>query len=306
MFTCKVTSENKIEASVEYAVTTEEQYVDHTKNILSADSKFGRMLYDLVNSNILTFRWKSRSYTISEIKRYRSCKEMIRYNSEDGKQISKVIESNKVKYLVHFTRIENLSSILERGVLSIKELNLRGLEYFNNDYGRNDGRTECSCFSVEFPNISLFNAFNRKQIDSSWIVLLIDVEVLLLQESEKYFCVHNAASRGIREQMKYKQLRTAQDFYNMFSEHVEFSKRNGDYYINRTIDKSYLTTSGQAEILIEGVVDREFIKGIMTRRETDKLIVDSLLNQYNLKDYIESVLEPRYFIERSKVKFKER
>jgi MOSC domain-containing protein YiiM len=42
---------------------------------------------------------------------------MIRYNSDEGRKIAEVIESNKVKYLVHFTRIENLSSILERGVL---------------------------------------------------------------------------------------------------------------------------------------------------------------------------------------------
>jgi hypothetical protein len=298
--------EDKMKESIEYAVTTDECCIDISNNIISADSKFGRKLYDLVNSEISNFIWKDVKYTISEIRMYRSYSEMMRYRSPVGMKIAEVIRSNKVKYLVHFTRIENLSSILESGILSVQELNSRGLKYIKNDFGRYDGRRDCSCFSIEFPNDCLLNAFKKRECNSSWVVLLVDIDVLILHKTKKYFCIHNSASKGISSQIMHNQLHTPEDFQKMFSEHIEFSKSDGEYCIDRSVDKSYLTTSNQAEILIEGVVERDYIKAIITVAEDDKQIVDTIVNKYCLENRIESVLEPRYFVKRYKVKFKER
>ena len=306
MFTCKIISEDMKRKIIEYSVTTDECYINISENIISADSKFGRALYDSVNSGTDIFLWNGVKYRISDVKRHRTFKEMKIYRSPEGKMIKEVIESNKVKYLVHFTRIENLSSILENGILSIKELNIRGLEYFNNDFGRYDGRRDCSCFSVEFPNDSLLKAFRKNQNDGKWVILLVDVDVLIFKKSKKYFCMHNAASKGISSQIKYGQLCSAEDFEKMFSAHIEYSKRDGNYSLDRVVDKSYLATSNQAEILIEGIIEREYIRGIITATKNDERFVESILNKYCTEERIESILEPRYFVERDKVKFKER
>lgn len=306
MFSCTLTSKNLKNQFVEFSVTKDERFVDLEKNIIHVDSNFGRKLYDMVNSGICSIKWKGVEYSVSDVIRHGTISEMLGYRSPEGKKIAEIIRNNRVKYLVHFTRLENLDSILEYGILSIQELNYMKLPYINNDFGRYDSRKDCSCFSIEFPNDILLKTFQRRQGNCSWIIFLIDVFVLISSDSEKQFCIHNAASKGISEKIKYNQLRTAEEFQNMFSERVEFNKSDGDHFIERNIDKSYLATSNQAEILIEGSVDRNYIKGIITQNHSDKLIVDSALKKFDVERLIDSVLEPRYFKKRNDVNFKER
>ena len=306
MFSCKITPNGYLGQSYEYSVTTDENCIDIKNNIISADSRLGKKLYDYVNSQIDNFLWDDITYKISDVIRCRYCDEMKRYNSSEGKKIRGILNKNKVKYLVHFTNIENLSSILEYGILSVEELEKRRIDYINNDFSRYDGKKQCSCFSVEFPNISLYNSFTRKQSDAQWVVLLVEAEVLIISEGDKYFCVHNAASSSIRKKVKVNQLQKPEDFENMFFQNIEYSKRCGKYVINRTVEKSYLTTSGQAEILIEGEIHKENIKGIISNSLKAKDKVDVLLRENGLNDVIDSIKEKRYFIDRNRVKFKKR
>lgn len=306
MFSCKLASLNSQNDVAEYVVTTDESILDLSNNIISADTKLGRKLYDMVNSEVKSFIWKGVRYKIFDVIRYRSYSEMMGYRSTEGKKIAEIIMINKVKYLIHFTRIENLNSILEHGILSVQELDSMKIPYINNDFSRYDSRTDCSCFSIEFPNDSLLSSFQKRQTDSSWIIFLIDVSILIAIDIEKQFCIHNAASKGISQKVKYNQLQTAEDFQRMFSNHIEFKKNNGEFHIERKIDKRYLTTSNQAEILIKGIINRDYINGIITRNQEDKLIVDEIVRKFGLEETIESILEPRYFMARSKVRFKER
>lgn len=306
MFSCTLTSISTKNKIIEFSVTKDETFLNTENNIILADSSFGRKLYDMVNSGISIIEWKDAEYLISDVIRHKTYAEMIGYRSPEGKKVAEIIRNNKVKYLVHFTRMENLFSIIEHGILSIQTLDTMKLPYINNDFGRYDNRKDCSCFSVEFPNDLLLKSFQRRQSNCSWIIFLIDVFVLISSETEKQFCIHNAASKGISEKIKFNQLRTSEEFRKMFSERIAFNKRDGEHTIDRNINKSYLATSNQAEILIKGSVDRNYIKGIITQNQSDKIFVDSALREFDLEGLIDSVLEPRYFIKRNDVNFKER
>lgn len=84
--------------------------------------------------------------------------------------IQDVINRRNIKFLVHFTRLENLDNILTNGIiprndmtdqfikpfdflLNDKESN--GKYIYNDDY-RYDGKCDYSCFSISFPNNLMF------------------------------------------------------------------------------------------------------------------------------------------------------
>lgn len=98
-----------------------------------------------------------------------------------------------VKYLYHFTRISNLQSILDYGVLPINDLQAANIKYLKNDPLRNDDNLNATSISVSFPNHKLFYKFRKSKStpENRWCVLEIDVEVL---NEVAYKCYkHNAA-----------------------------------------------------------------------------------------------------------------
>lgn len=99
---------------------------------------------------------------------------------------------------MHFTRIENLSSILQQGLLGRTLLEERGQDFEWNDPQRLDEHKEAVCLSIGFPNyLMFFNVRERKKRanetnDSQWIILFLDVNILW--ELDCAFFQKNAAS----------------------------------------------------------------------------------------------------------------
>ncbi len=196
-----------------------------------------------------------------------------------------VLRDRKIKYLVHFTDIKNLESILKNGIVPRKTLIDAKIDYHYNDNFRLDERIDSSCLSVEYPNTFLLDKFNIK---GTFCILVLNAEkVLLCTKALKQFSYCNAAREDAKDWLKNNGLSEAKYFHNMFIE------QNTDYRHNYTRTEKnlqpYLPTNVQAEILFEGVIPSSFIERICFKNELDfaqfgkQLSDNSLLNKFDFE-----------------------
>ncbi len=187
-----------------------------------------------------------------ELERSRSIEAEKRKKRKES--ISARVDARKIPYLVHFTPVANVESILEQGLRSREAL--AGHKYVFTDEYRSDGWLDWISLSVSFPNYKMFyekkNSLNN--IDG-WAILLIKKEVLW--EFDCKFILTNAASFGIRmfRDDKWSSVEAFEDMFN----HIEY--RNG------ILD--CFTTDPQAEVMIRNEVPRDFIEMIAVERQAD-------------------------------------
>ena len=92
--------------------------------------------------------------------------------------IKNICQQREIARLVHFTRLANLGSILEKGLLSKRDLNsmveqgLMGLIQFN-DEQRLDKQPGAVCMSISFPNYQTFYRY-KQRIKEPWVILTVD------------------------------------------------------------------------------------------------------------------------------------
>lgn len=104
--------------------------------------------------------------------------------------IQKIVKKRNIEALVHFTRIENLSSILKHGLLSRNEVENNNMDSLVTDSSRLDGYTSAVNLSISFPNYRMFFS-KRQNMGGDWVVLFIKPEVLYSKPC--YFYSNNAA-----------------------------------------------------------------------------------------------------------------
>ena len=176
-------------------------------------------------------------------------------------EIERFLRERSIKLLFHVTRIENLESILEKGIIPRDALPENAI---SNDIYRYDKKTDCNCLSVGRPNNKYFSRYIHNTEEPTAFVCLCISPNLLLDENIKYYCHHNAATSSISDDLAKEKLCTSEDFKHMFDERVEaWSPIKGDIIIaRRPGDPPYCTTSIQAEILYKGVIGPESIVGV--------------------------------------------
>lgn len=169
----------------------------------------------------------------------------------------------KVKYLVHFTPIENLYGIMKEGILPRDKQTNPGL--WPDDL-RLDGHTDCSCFSISYPNYRMLyqKRMNRKnQVTDGmerFAILLIDPSALQeIDDNDIAYYQNNAANHNSISE---------------FSEHTGLYALSSMFADNVTDDgriltrdsqflSSEFTTHPQAEVLIRGAVPAKYIRKIV-------------------------------------------
>lgn len=100
-------------------------------------------------------------------------------------------EALGLPYLVHFTRVSNLASILENGLVPRGLLARRQIPHSHNDTLRLDGHTDATCLSISHPNDRMFAKYRWQNPDQDWVVLVMDRSILWRMNAA--FCRHNAA-----------------------------------------------------------------------------------------------------------------
>lgn len=185
--------------------------------------------------------------------------------------------------VVHFTRIENLSSILTYGLFGRKTLDSKGIKYIFNDDQRIDGHRDAICVSISFPNYRMFYRY-RQNVPQKWVVLLLDAS--LLWELECAFCRENAASNTVtrvplQERKKFSALQL------MFADLPHISRQ----VLN--LPDNY-PTNPQAEVLVFEPVTVKYIKAVHFEQNSTELLTS--LSRINSS--VELVCNTRYFAPR--------
>ena len=184
-----------------------------------------------------------------------------------------------VQYLVHFTPIDNLQSILEHGILSRVELERLGVSAITPDQERLDFRLDYSSFSVSFPNYRIF--YNKRlKTTHKYAVLLLDPKIILdLPYQSVSYLPENAASNKVWNIRRYRGLDAAK---GMFPEEIMI-QGNAIKRAELGIPDSY-PTNPQAEVFIGDTVGAKYIKFIMVNNSDDYQVLKSTLSAPRGKD----------------------
>ncbi len=175
------------------------------------------------------------------------------------KDIRERILARGIQYLVHFTPISNLNSIIRYGLLPRNVLRERGFPFDYSDEQRIDGFLNCISTSISFPNYKMFCKKRNEYSDKTWAVVKIKKEVLW--EHDCLFFQENAASSGSMA-VPAADLYTIDAFDKMFYE-VE----------SRSLVQDSFTTNPQAEVMVNGSIPSRYIKGIAFESKADRALI---------------------------------
>ena len=142
-------------------------------------------------------------------------------NVKRVKDIQTFCIARGIHNVVHFTRLENMSGILQDGIIPRSNLESKGVHFVFNDDLRIDGHKNAVCLSISFPNYRMFYPHRQANKTTTWIVLLIRAEVLW--ELDCAFCWTNAASNDIRH-LDVTMLKDSCYLEKMFADQCESTK----------------------------------------------------------------------------------
>lgn len=168
-----------------------------------------------------------------------------------------------IPYLTHFTRVENLPSIMRHGLKSVSSMQAEQLPFCRNDGYRLDGHEDAISLSIGHPNDKLFFRWRRDDPRQRWVVLLLNVSVLWTHDLAFYPC--NAADRRASK-LDRSTLDTNDAFDALFEETL-------DGHTTRTLQKLYPydPTDVQAEVLIFENIPSSLVKGAVFSDNADLL-----------------------------------
>lgn len=188
-----------------------------------------------------------------------------RKNNHAEQVRSRVLE-RQIPYLVHFTPLYNLPSILQNGLQSRNRL--ADCDYIGTDESRADGWLDWISLSISFPNYRMF--YKKRNLNTlNWIVLIIKKEVLW--ELECKYILTNASSNEIKlfEDSKWS---CVEAFENMFS-----------YKEDRINIPEFYTTDPQAEVMVHDEIPRRYIEMIVVKNQLDQFEADKLCHLKNIQ-----------------------
>jgi hypothetical protein len=211
------------------------------------------------NSSFQVQKAKSQEQIIEEEKEERSCR------------IQALCVIRKITDLIHFTHISNLPSILEHGLLGIKDLENSSISQNVriNDQMRLDNLPNAISLSISFPNYRMFYKIHQNNT-SQWVIITLDPSILW-----KLDCVFNSsnAASGTQRSINAEIRKTYFYFEKMFSD----SPQN---------DRSQLgipdnfTTDPQAEVLVCEPISRSYIKSVCFSHIQNKENWQNLYHNY--------------------------
>lgn len=279
---CLIIEDEKLHVSLikeikNHATVTEDKIVSERINKLD--------LTKTVRSNVNKDEPYFRNINIQKVRK------------DNESRIKHQIDQRGVKYLIHFTRIENLHSILQKGLVPISDLNRLKIDFVHNDDMRLDGQLDCTSCSVDFPNDRLFYVFREQKFwGTKWVVLKINKDILFSPTNIAFFCYTNAA-HVLPKTANKAELCTSLAFEKMYSDEI-ITKDNK--IINRSLQRlnSSMTTDPQAEILISGTIETKYIATINFYKEGDIEYYRSIYGS-DLLDMNDYVVEPDLFRNRN-------
>ncbi|MGF1905119.1 DarT ssDNA thymidine ADP-ribosyltransferase family protein [Aliivibrio salmonicida] len=194
-----------------------------------------------------------RLQVIEEVMKYY---ELGRYgNKVDKEAIRSFCRERKITNLIHFTKVQNVRSILDIG-LNSKDYNSEiSKRHVINDMGRFDYRTHMISLSVSYPNDKMFYKYRQVNTEQEWAVICLSPSILW--ELECLFCPTNAASSSISS-VNNEILSGSQALERLFSKQADNSRL-------------CYPCDSQAEVLVSSHIPSRYIQSIYVENETDAL-----------------------------------
>ncbi len=171
-----------------------------------------------------------------------------------AQQIQAIAAARAIPFLVHFTRVENLNSIIAHGLLPRTEIAAQGVQAIINDQQRWDGRLGGISTSIGFPNGQMLWKLRNDEPGSEWVQLVIRPSVLWTHDT--LFCRHNAADGRI-SCLPDATLRHPDALGGLFEE-IEGHQSRADQGL-----KLYDPTDVQAEALVLEPISADLIDGVV-------------------------------------------
>ena len=171
-----------------------------------------------------------------------------------------MILNNEIKFLCHFTNINNLENILTFGLLSRTELLKQGIKFEYMDKNRFDNQLNLISFTYNKPNKEML-FYKLKKHKDYIIILIIDKEIIEDNKTNSYFSWKNASSEEIRNILKNKK------------EYLQT-----DYAYKKMIN----SFDKQKEILVEKKVPLNYVKQIVTNNINTFDLVVYLLKKLSI------------------------
>ncbi len=180
-----------------------------------------------------------------------------------------------VNRLCHFTKFQNLTHIIQTGILASSSIRQDTKNV--TDKERYDNELDYVCCSVQYPNSWFLNKAmqnNTDEIFKDWVVLYVDLSILNCRTAK--FCPCNASKdKGA--------------YINGNMEEVESIFATSVPTFSRLRSSKMLAscpTDGQAEILIKDSIPREYITGIATDDEDVAMRVYAMLKTYAVEQIL--------------------
>jgi len=175
--------------------------------------------------------------------------------------IQEIVTHRDIKCLLHFTRVENLESIMANGIIPVATARQNQMPMLSNDAFRWDGYPNASCLSITFPNSLMFFKCRNADTHADWVVL--GVHPAVISDKNCAFCKRNAATREISGQ-PLNSLQTPMALQGMFDEIDGFSTRQAQGL------RPNHTTDVQAEVLVFDIIEPQYIIGAVFNKQDIK------------------------------------
>jgi hypothetical protein len=198
------------------------------------------------------------------------------YSEVIAEHIARVVQDRGIQDVLHFTRLENLPSILEHGLRPRSELE-EG--YFKpSDADRLDENYEAVSVSISCFYPDMFAAKRHRSGGAPWAVLVLHADVLW-----NYHC--SFYRRGVPTNvMKYDHSKKYGGFAleEMF-EDAYMSQDKTSFRAQHALPQSWPTFS-DAEVQVRGVIDPSYIKGVWIETHDSAEIARAALESAGRQD----------------------
>lgn len=192
--------------------------------------------------------------------------------------IEEFVKERGIVSLYHFTRVENLPSILKKGLQKRDHLefcrDVLDDSFIFNDSHRFDN-TNAICTSISFPNYKMFYRLRCNDATAEWVVIEIYAAVLWLKKCA--FCVTNAADAAVTA-VPIDQRQSLDALKRLFD---DFGGKTRE---SLAIPNRY-PTNPQAEVLVSPSIEHNLIRKVYFQKPAtlqqfgrDYPIIDYALN----------------------------
>lgn len=208
---------------------------------------------------------------LPEEKRRRRKYKIWAYNIQK-RQIKKEVSRRGIDYIYHFTCIENLNSILNRGVISLNKLEKENIKFLNNDPHRLDDYRDSTSWSISHPNYFYLKQIMHRYPSRKWCI--IEARAEILWKKKCYYSEMNAANSLVRCRPETERV-GIESFNKMFDYKVKDYIRQSNWH-------SKYPTDVQAEVLVFDDIELSDVSGIyLSSVDQLKFFANDNINFFN-------------------------